>query len=249
MKIVGIIPARYASTRLPGKPLIGLKGKSMVKSVYDNALQAKYLNDVVVATDNHSIYHHVENFGGKVVMTHTRHKTGTDRCAEAYEKLDEYYDFVINIQCDEPFLPPLQLDVLSSILDEDVQIGTLVKKIDDLHLLFNPNTPKVIFTKDWQAIYFSRQSIPFNRDHENQEWMQHHTYYKHIGIYAYRSDILKIITHLPVSGLEQAESLEQLRWIENGYKIKLQETEYESYGIDTPEDLEIVKKMIEKGEL
>jgi 3-deoxy-manno-octulosonate cytidylyltransferase (CMP-KDO synthetase) len=237
MKILGIIPARYASTRFPAKALADINGKSMVRRVYEQAVKANSLTKVVVATDHEKIYRHVKEFG-EVIMTSPDHQSGTDRCFEAYEKIKENFDYVINIQGDEPFIFPEQINLLASCLKSDVELATLVKKITDKETLFNPNTPKVIFSANNDAIYFSRQTIPYLRGIPVDEWLDKKDFYKHIGIYAYRTDLLKKITRLKVSDLEKAEALEQLRWLENGLKIKIAITEYESIGIDTPEDLD-----------
>jgi 3-deoxy-manno-octulosonate cytidylyltransferase (CMP-KDO synthetase) len=240
MRILGIIPARYASTRFPAKALADIRGKSMVRRVYEQALKAGSLSSVVVATDHEEIYEHVKGFG-EVVMTNSAHQSGTDRCCEALHKAGKPFDYVINIQGDEPFIMPEQIDLLATCLKSaDVELATLVKKITDQETLFNPNTPKVIFNKNSEAMYFSRQTIPHLRGVKQEDWLSSHDYYKHIGIYAYRTDILGQITRLPVSELEKSEALEQLRWIENGYKIKVAVTEYETIGIDTPEDLKKV---------
>ena len=237
MKILGIIPARYASTRFPAKALADIQGKSMVRRVYEQALKASSLSMVVVATDHEKIYDHVKEFG-EVVMTGPQHQSGTDRCCEALHKISGPFDYVINIQGDEPFIMPEQIDLLADCLQfPDVQIATLIKKITDQETLFNPNTPKVILNKNQEAIYFSRQTIPHLRGIEQKDWLTSWEFYKHIGIYAYRADILEQITKLPVLALEKAEALEQLRWIENGYRIRTAITEYETIGIDTPEDL------------
>jgi 3-deoxy-manno-octulosonate cytidylyltransferase (CMP-KDO synthetase) len=237
MKILGIIPARYASTRFPAKALADIKGKSMVRRVYEQASKAASLSKVVVATDHEKIFDHVKTFG-EVVMTSAAHESGTDRCFEALQQLKGDYDYVINIQGDEPYIKPEQIDLLASCLvSSDVELATLVKKIADKETLFNPNTPKVIFNKEKEAIYFSRQTIPYLRGIPSDEWLEKKDFYKHIGIYAYRTDILKKITQFKISDLEKAEALEQLRWLENGLKIKIAVTEYESIGIDTPEDL------------
>ena len=238
MRILGIIPARYASTRFPGKPLIDIAGKSMIQRVYEQAKKCNRLSEVIVATDDDRIFKHVTGFGGVAVMTATDHQSGTDRCAEVAQEHPEY-DVVINIQGDEPYIDPEQITKLISCFnDANTQIATLVKKVLTDHELRNTNSPKVIINKHSEAIYFSRSPLPHIRGQEPQHWLQHFTYFKHIGIYGYRADILKQITKLPVSLLEKAESLEQLRWIENGYKIKVAETELETYAIDTPEDLE-----------
>jgi len=238
MKILGIIPARYASTRFPGKPLVDIAGKSMIQRVYEQAKKCAQLSEVIVATDDDRIFEHVHNFGGKAVMTSSTHQSGTDRCAEVAEKHPEF-DVIINIQGDEPYIEPEQISKLIGCFnDADTQLATLVKKVSSEHELHNTNSPKVIINKNSEAIYFSRSPLPHFRGQEPQNWLQHFTYFKHIGIYGYRADILQLITKLPVSSLEKAESLEQLRWVENGYKIKVAETEIETIAIDTPEDLE-----------
>lgn len=238
MNILGIIPARYASTRFPAKPLVEIGGKSMIRRVYEQAGKARLLSNVVVATDNNEIFNHVKTFGGNVVMTKEEHPSGTDRCFEALEKTSGDFDFVINIQGDEPFIHPEQIDLLASALNKETELATLVKKIEDQETLFNPNTPKVIFNKNKEAIYFSRQTIPYIRGAEPEQWLSKAEFYKHIGIYAYRADILKAITSLETGSLEKSESLEQLRWLENGFNIKVEITTYESVGIDVPSDLE-----------
>jgi 3-deoxy-manno-octulosonate cytidylyltransferase (CMP-KDO synthetase) len=241
MKILGIIPARYASTRFPGKPLVDIAGKSMIQRVYEQAKKCIHLAEVTVATDDDRIFEHVHHFGGKAVMTSPDHQSGTDRCAEVAEKYAEY-NVIINIQGDEPYIDPEQISKLISCFnDAGTQIATLIKKISTNEELHNINSPKVILNKHSEAIYFSRSPLPHVRGQEPQNWLQHFTYFKHIGIYGYRGDILQQITKLPVSSLEKAESLEQLRWIENSYKIKVAETEIETISIDTPDDL---KKLI-----
>ena len=238
--ILGIIPARYASTRFPGKPLIEIHGKSMIQRVYEQAKKSVQLNQVIVATDDQRILDHVIGFGGLAVLTSNNHTSGTDRCAEVSLKHQEF-NIIVNIQGDEPFIDPEQIDELCQCFSNDkTQLATLVKKIADVEELQNPNTPKVIFNKNLEAIYFSRTPIPFIRGSAVHEWLKSHTYYKHIGIYGYRSHTLWEITQIPVSSLEQAESLEQLRWIENGYHIQLAITDKESQAIDTPEDLQKV---------
>jgi len=242
LRILGIIPARLASTRFPAKALVEIAGKSMVQRTYEQAAAAKKLHKVIVATDHEDITRHVESFGGEAVMTSEAHPSGTDRCSEALDKQAEDYDYVINIQGDEPFIHPATIDELAALLDGEVQLATLVNEVKDAPLLFNPTIMKVIFNKNYEALYFSRECIPYLRGHDKSEWLQHHTYYKHVCIYAYRADILREVTHLPISGLEKAESLEQLRWLENGYPIKIGITEHESISIDTPADLERAKK-------
>lgn len=236
MKIVGIIPSRYASTRFPGKPLADIGGKAMIQRVYEQASKSKALVDVIVATDDHRILDFVQSFGGKAMMTAESRQNGTERCAEVAEKYPA--DYYINIQGDEPFIHPQQIDALAGILDGHTELGTLIKKLSDPTLLDNPNTMKVVFNTRMEALYFSRSCVPYVRDAAKQDWLTKHTFYKHIGIYAYRADILKEITQLPMGSLEKAESLEQLRWLENGYTIKLAITEHETIGIDMPEDVE-----------
>lgn len=242
MKILGIIPARHASTRFPAKALIDIYGKSMVQRVYEQSKKCIDLSEVIVATDDEKIYNHVEQFGGKAMMTSTQHQSGTDRCAEVSAALPEF-DVIVNIQGDEPFINPEQISkVVASFTDVKTVLATLVKKIESEEELVNTNTPKVVLNNSSEAIYFSRSAIPHIRGQEIQNWLQHHTFYKHIGIYGYRADVLQAITKLPVSSLEKAESLEQLRWIENGYRIKVAETDIETLAIDTPADLENLLK-------
>lgn len=247
--ILGIIPARYASTRFPAKPLVDIGGKSMIQRVYEQALKAKSLNKVVIATDDDRIFNHVLSFGGEVVMTSTKHVSGTDRCFEAFQiisraerkkqgKLYRKFDYVVNIQGDEPFIQPEQIDILAGCLTDRTELATLVKQIEDEATLFNPNTPKVVFDHNHEAIYFTRQTVPYLRGIEKEKWLDTHNYFKHIGIYAYRVDVLKKVTKLPMALLERVESLEQLRWLANGFKIKIAETPYDSFGIDVPADLE-----------
>jgi 3-deoxy-manno-octulosonate cytidylyltransferase (CMP-KDO synthetase) len=236
MNILGIIPARYASTRFPAKALAQVQGMSMIERVYRQAVQSKSLSKVIVATDHPEIFNHVKNFGGAVCMTSPDHTSGTDRCNEVL-LAESGIDYVINIQGDEPFIAPEQIDGLATALGGETQLATLIKKIDSVEQLFNPNVVKVVCNQKQEAIYFSRSAIPHVRNLPQAEWVTHHIYYKHIGMYAYRSDVLKEITRLPVSALEKAESLEQLRWIEGGYTIRVLETNQETIGIDTPDDL------------
>lgn len=238
MSILGIIPARYASTRFPAKPLADLGGKSMIRRVYEQAKKSNSLSKVVVATDHEEIFNHVIDFGGEVCMTSAHHASGTDRCYEVLSKENSSFDYVINIQGDEPFIAPEQIDLLASLLDGKTELATLIKKIDSVEQLFNPNLVKVVCNKNQDALYFSRSVIPYFRNLEQAEWVIRHTYYKHIGMYAYRNDVLEKITRLEISTLEKAESLEQLRWLENGYQVKVKETSIETMGIDTPEDLQ-----------
>jgi 3-deoxy-manno-octulosonate cytidylyltransferase (CMP-KDO synthetase) len=238
MKILGIIPARYASSRFPGKPLVDIAGKSMIQRVYEQAQKCIQLTEVIVATDDIRIYDHVLAFGGAAIMTSAHHQSGTDRCAEVALEHPQY-SVVINIQGDEPYIDPEQIAKLADcFISPDVQIATLVKRVKTEQELHNPNSPKVVVNKLDEAVYFSRSALPHIRGQEPQNWLEFYPYFKHIGIYGYRADILQEITKLPISALEKAESLEQLRWIENGYRIKVAETELETYAIDTPEDLE-----------
>ncbi len=241
MNILGVIPARYASTRFPGKPLTIINGKTMIQRVYEQALKSEMLADVIVATDDKRIYDAVLSFEGKAIMTSTEHNSGTDRCNEVVQNIDNEFDAIVNIQGDEPFINPEQINQIASIIAMDgSQIASLCKPIKDSEELFDENVVKVVFDNDYNALYFSRQTIPFLRkaDKDAEKWMNVRTFYKHIGIYAYRVDVIKKIASLPQSGLEIAECLEQLRWIENSYKIKMGITEFESYSIDTPQDVE-----------
>ena len=246
MKVLAIIPARYASTRFPAKPLAMLGGKTIVQRVYEQV--AKAVERVVVATDDERIYNAVIDFGGEVVMTSSEHRSGTDRCAEAYEKLGYKADIVINVQGDEPFIATEQIEALVSCFeDESVDIATLVKPFaesDGVEALENPNSPKVVMNEKGEAIYFSRSVIPYLRGVERSEWLKHHTFYKHIGIYAFRAKALNEVTKLAQTPLEMAESLEQLRWLESGYKIKVGTTDIETIGIDTPEDLQRAERYL-----
>ena len=244
MKILGIIPARFASSRFPGKPLADIGGKSMIQRVYEQALKAKSLNKVVVATDDARILSHVLSFGGDAVMTDESHPSGTDRCFEAFHKSggSNKYDYVVNIQGDEPFIEPEIIDQLTKLLDFKTEIATAVKKIKDYETLFDPNVVKAVLTMRKQCLYFSRQTVPYVRGYEPETWLDHADFHKHIGLYAYRSDVLEQISHLPLSPLENTEKLEQLRWLGYGYKVYAIITEYESIGVDTIEDLERLNK-------
>lgn len=240
IKTIGIIPARYASSRFPGKPLADIAGKSMIRRVYEQASLSRSLDKVVVATDDNRIFDHVQSFGGNVLMTSDAHQSGTDRCAEVVAARTEF-DYAVNIQGDEPFINPDQIDLLVACLARTgVQIATLIKKIITQEELFNTNAPKVVVDANGQALYFSRQAIPFQRGAAPEDWLQNSSYFKHIGIYGYRAEVLTQLTKLPVSPLERAEMLEQLRWLENGYSIQTAETMYETFGIDTPGDVEKV---------
>ena len=239
--IIGIIPARYASTRFPGKPLALIDGKPMIQHVYERVSLITSLSSVLVATDDKRISDTVASFGGKVMMTSELHKSGTDRCGEVVKKLMAQGvrpDVVINIQGDEPFVEHTQIESLIGCFnDTSVQIATLKKKISGMQELLSPNVVKVITDINNYALYFSRFPIPFQRGTEQGSWLENHDYYKHIGIYAYRTDVLQKLTELSQSELEKTESLEQLRWLENGYKIAVAETDHENIAIDTPEDL------------
>lgn len=239
MKFLGIIPARYASTRFPAKPLAVLGGKPVIQRVYEQVVGI--LDDAYVATDDERIEAAVKSFGGKVVMTSVNHRSGTDRCYEAFTNVGEGFDVIVNIQGDEPFIQRSQLETVKACFDDaKTQIATLVKPfvpVDGFEALENVNSPKVVVSKSMDALYFSRSIIPYQRNKDKREWLEGHTYYKHIGLYAYRASVLKEITSLPQSPLELAESLEQLRWLENGYTIKVGISEVETIGIDTPQDL------------
>lgn len=240
MKFLALIPARYASTRFPGKPLAVLGGKPVVQRVYEQACLA--FDEVYVCTDDERIFTAVEAFGGKAVMTDTTLRSGTDRCWQACERIGTDADVVVNIQGDEPFVQKSQLDgVKDCFLDESTQIATLVKPFspqDTFETLANPNSPKVVVDSHMHALYFSRSVVPYLRGVEQQDWLASHTFYKHIGLYAYRREVLREISQLPPGVLEKAESLEQLRWLEYGYIIKVALTDVETVGIDTPSDLE-----------
>lgn len=245
MSILGIIPARYASTRFPGKPLILIKGKSMLQRVYEQALKAKQLDDLIIATDDERIANHAKEFGAKVVLTAAHHPSGTDRCYEAYVLNGERFDYVLNIQGDEPFLDPEQIDSFAMACNGKVEIATQMTKCNSHAILFDVGEVKITLNKQKEALYFSRSVIPFIKNVSEQNWHTHFNYYRHVGMYAYRSDILEAVTKLEPSSLENAESLEQLRWLENGHKITCIETNFDSHCIDTPEDIEKVLKLMQ----
>lgn len=241
MNAVAIIPSRYASTRFPGKPLIDILGKSMIERVYERVHAIDLLEEVIVATDDTRILDHVLSFGGKAIMTSTLHKSGTERCAEVIRKMPSPPDIVINVQGDEPFIAAEHIrEILDCFQQNDTEIATLIKRIDDASTLLNPGIPKVVFNHQDQAIYFSRSPIPYLRDVPQDKWLENIPYYKHLGIYAYRSHILEKIVVLPEGKLEYAERLEQLRWIENGFSIRVKETYTESISIDTPQDVALL---------
>ena len=244
MKIAAIIPARYASTRFPGKSLADIAGKTMIQRVYEQCKQINELAYVIVATDDERIYQKVIQFGGQACMTSSQHLTGTDRIWEVVEKLNLAVDVIINVQGDEPFIQPSQIqNIIDCFQDPNAAIATLVKPIQQNEVLFNVNAPKVVLDDAHFALYFSRQAIPFLRNEPTENWLNNHTYYQHIGIYGFRKDVLQKLVKLAPSKLEQAESLEQLRWLAAGYKIKTATTHETTIAIDTPEDLEIAIKL------
>lgn len=242
MRILGIIPARYASTRFPGKPLVMIAGKSMIQRVYEQALSAESLTDVIVATDDERIFDHVQDFGGKAFMTPATLSSGTERCGFVLENItrqgDSHFDAVLNIQGDEPYIQPSQIEALCHCFSNpEVSIATLGKVIHTQEELLNPNVVKVIRDKDNFALFFSRTPLPYQRSYPQEDWVQHHKYLKHIGLYGFLSPVLQIVSKLETSPLAMAESLEQLSWLENGMKIYVTLTDIETQAIDTPEDL------------
>ena len=246
MKFIAIIPARYASTRFPGKPLAMLGGKPVIQRVYEQAISV--LGEAYVATDDKRIFKTVTDFGGKAVMTRTDHKSGTDRIEEAVEKLATDADVIINIQGDEPFVQASQLQALMQLFDDPkTQIGTLGKPFENMEAVDNPNSPKIVCDRRGFALYFSRSVIPHVRGKERAEWIEHFPYLKHLGLYAYRREVLREVTQLPQTPLELAESLEQLRWLENGYRIRVGLTDVETVGIDTPADLERAEEFLRQS--
>ena len=243
MKLIAIIPARYASTRFPGKPLAMLGGKTVIQRVYKQA--SAVLEEAYVATDDERIYQAVEAFGGCAVMTRADHKSGTDRLEEAATKIGTDADVIINIQGDEPFIQKSQIETLKGLFENDeTQIGTLGKPFENMEAVQNPNSPKIVCDRRGFALYFSRSVIPYVRGEEPANWLNHFPYLKHLGIYAYRRQVLHEVTQLPQSSLEKAESLEQLRWLENGYRIRVGITNVETVGIDTPEDLQRAEEFL-----
>ena len=237
MKFMAIIPARYASTRFPGKPLAVLGGKTVIQRVYEQV--SSLLDEVYVATDDERIFQAVESFGGRAVMTRTDHKSGTDRIEEAAEKIGSDADVIINVQGDEPFIQPSQIETLMHLFDApETQIGTLGKRFETIEGVENPNSPKIVTDNRGFALYFSRSPIPYVRGIDRNLWLKAYPFLKHLGIYAYRREVLAEVTRLPQSSLEKAESLEQLRWLQNGYRIRVGLTDVETVGIDTPQDLE-----------
>lgn len=244
MNILGIIPARYASTRFPGKPLIDILGKSMLQRVYEQTKKCTKLSDVIIATDDERIAKHAQSFNAKVVFTKEEHPSGTDRCFEAYKNYNSKCDYIINIQGDEPFIDPGQIDLLANLCDGNTELATLMIKCHNHEVLFDKGEVKITLNQHKEALYFSRMVIPFIKGVDEKYWHTHFDYFRHVGMYAYRSDILEKVTQLAPSSLEKAESLEQLRWLENGFKIKCAETAHDSHCVDTPEDVEKVIKLM-----
>lgn len=237
MKIISVIPARYQSTRFPGKPLVDIKGKSMIQRVYEQVNLSTLIHEVYIATDDERIYNHVKAFNGNVIMTSKNHESGTDRIQECIQKINSDADFIINIQGDEPFIYPEQIDDLCKSINNNTQIITMYHSIDNINDILNQNKVKVVFNKKNEAIYFSRAPIPFQKSKDQNNWIIKNNYFGHIGVYGYSKNALNKITKLKPSKLEQLESLEQLRWLENDFKITVVESKYQSIGIDTPEDL------------
>ena len=245
MKFIGIIPARYASTRFPGKPLAVLGGETVIQRVYEQA--SSVLEEAYVATDDERIFNAVESFGGRAVMTRADHKSGTDRIEEAAEKIGTDADVIINIQGDEPFIQKSQIETLMQLFEHtETQIGTLGKRFETIDAALNPNSPKIVTDLQGFALYFSRSIIPFVRGQEQAVWLEKYPFLKHLGLYAYRREVLREVTKLPQSPLEIAESLEQLRWLENGYRIRVGLTDVETVGIDTPEDLQRAEEFLKE---
>lgn len=242
--IIGIIPARYASTRFPGKPLAQIKGKSMLQRVYEQTAKARLLNKIIIATDDERIAAHAKEIGANVVLTRADHPSGTDRCFEAYQLNGEAFDYIINIQGDEPFLDPEQIDSLAASCNGSVEIATQMIRCTSHEVLFDTGEVKIVLNADNNALYFSRSVIPFIKNKDEKEWHTHFDYYRHVGMYAYRADVLEQVTRLKLSSLESAESLEQLRWLQNGHKIKCVETGFDSHCVDTPEDIDKVMRLM-----
>jgi 3-deoxy-manno-octulosonate cytidylyltransferase (CMP-KDO synthetase) len=253
MKFIGIIPARYASSRFPGKALFVIEGKTMIQRVYEQAKKSTILDDVYVATDDISIENHVKKFGGKAIMTTSNIACGTDRCHDAFLVINEGKafnpdDVIINIQGDEPLINPEQINLVASCFKSDeVKIATLVKKLDNIDDLLSPNVMKVVCDHQNRAMYFSRSPIPYFRGLDKQQWVKKHTYFQHIGIYAYRASVLKELRNMPQSELEKAESLEQLRWLQNGYSIYVEQTSYPSHSVDVLGDVDKIVKQLKES--
>lgn len=244
MSILGIIPARYGSSRFPGKPLADIKGKTMLQRVVEQAKKASYLSEIVVATDDERIAQHCKDIGVKWVMTSIAHQSGTDRCYEAYLLSGSKADYIINIQGDEPFLNPVQINSMADVCQGDTELATQMIKCNNSEILFDSGEVKIVFNHKREALYFSRSVIPFLINEKPENWHLKHPYYRHVGMYAYRADVLREISTLQLSVLEKAESLEQLRWLEHGFKIKCVETTFDSHCIDTPDDVEKVLKLM-----
>jgi 3-deoxy-manno-octulosonate cytidylyltransferase (CMP-KDO synthetase) len=245
MSIIAIIPARYASTRFPGKPLVQINGKSMLQRVYEQTAKAKLIDEILIATDDERIAENGKTFGAKVVITKSDHPSGTDRCYEAYQLNKKIFDYVINVQGDEPFLDPQQIDSLAKACDAHVEIATQMIKCNSHEVLFDTGEVKIVLNTNKEALYFSRSVIPHIKGKQEKEWHLYFDYYRHVGMYAYRVDVLEKITKLKPSALEKAESLEQLRWLEHGHKITCIETLFDSHCIDTPEDIEKVLRLMQ----
>lgn len=244
MKVLAVIPARYASTRFPGKPLVNINGLPMIQRVYDQVEKCKLISKVIVATDDERIVSCVKSFGGNVQLTSPSHQSGTDRCGEIANQLEEKFNIIINVQGDEPYIQPQQLEeVLFPFQDPEVQISTLCKKINLLEEVENPNVVKVVKSLQHKALYFSRSPIPFVRNATKEFWLENANYYKHIGLYAFTVETLQKLIKLPIGTLEKVESLEQLRWLEAGFNIHVNESQYDSFGIDSPDDLVKVKSI------
>lgn len=246
MKILGLIPARYAASRFPGKPLALIGGKSMVQRVYEQASAAGVLSEVAVATDDERIYQHVRAFGGQVIMTRPDHPSGTDRCAEAVGLRDDI-DVVVNIQGDEPFIRPDQIAAVTAPFAAGAGLATLARRIADEEDLWNPNVVKVTVDRSGRALYFSRHPIPYLRDVPREDWLSHGLHLQHLGLYAYRRDVLLELTQLAPGTYERAEGLEQLRWLQAGYRLHVALTEHRTIGIDTPEDLQRAEAWLISG--
>lgn len=244
MSIIGIIPARYASTRFPGKPLVIIDGKTMLQRVVEQSKKATLLTELIVASDDERIEKHCKEIGVKCIITSKDHPSGTDRCQEAYILSGSKAAYIINIQGDEPFLHPEQINSLAKACDGTTELATQMIKCSNYEMLADTGEVKIALNQSKEALYFSRSIIPFVKNEKPENWHLKHDYYRHVGMYAYRADILEKISKLPVSPLEKAESLEQLRWLENGFKIKCVETTYESHCIDTPEDIDKVLKLM-----
>lgn len=247
MKILAVIPARYASTRFPGKPLALIQGKPMIQWVYEGVNQTGLFHDSIVATDDERIAAAVKSFGGNYCMTAAHHPSGTDRCAEVLSLQNEHYDYVVNIQGDEPLVNADQLSSLVSILDGKTEIASQYIHLNKKEDILNPARVKVVLNAEHEALYFSRSPIPYLRQIDQEQWAESSEFRGHVGLYAYRADILPKLSQLKPSVLEQLESLEQLRWLENGYKIKMVYTKHQSIGVDTPEDLEAVNELIKQS--